>query len=97
MSDNNICKYGEDRNNSHLKPMDCECILDESLNILNELDELQKITEKKYYEPHEYELYMMGYESAKDKMNYNSGYFKAENKSQFIADFLTQESLEDNS
>ena len=51
----NICKYGEDRNNCHLNPMDCECILEESLNSLNELDELQKITEKEYYEPHEYE------------------------------------------
>jgi hypothetical protein len=91
MVENTICKYGENAKKCHLSPMDCQCILDESLNKLSTLDELQKITEKEYYDPLEYELYMMGYNSAKDKMAYSSGYFNAENKSDFIVEFLSSE------
>lgn len=38
-----------------------------------------------------YELYLMGYESAIDKGAFNSGYWAANNKAKFIADFLTNE------
>jgi tRNA nucleotidyltransferase/poly(A) polymerase len=44
------CKYGEMPSICNLSSMDCQCILDESLNG-NWLDELQKLTEKEYYEP----------------------------------------------